>query len=93
MDKFRIPSIEEYAQAEAKGISRKIVNQRLWYGWDTDRALTRPVNAHRIPQELKNQLKRMGISQRTYDNRLRMGWSKERARTEPVKRIGRGASR
>lgn len=93
IDKFRLPTNEELDAANAKGIPNTVIRCRINnYGWDTDRALTTPLNEHlKYTEEQVSQMKASSVDRRTILGRLRRGWDFERALTEPPQNIGRGA--
>jgi hypothetical protein len=78
--------------AEAVGMPRKRVEQRLNWGWSVERALTEPVHTPDAPVVIawRGQTKtvaawarELGLSPDTLASRLKRGWSVERAMTEP----------
>lgn len=79
---------EEYEVAEKKGLSKKLINQRMENGWNKERALTEPTQNKKVDEWLEKAMSN-GISKNAYQKRLRRGWTKVRASTEPIKG-GRG---
>lgn len=74
---------------EELGLDYGLVNQRLWSGWDVDRAFTESSDKKRYFQYngmtlTKKDIARItGISVNNIENRLHRGWSIERIMTQP----------
>lgn len=78
---------EEYAQAEANGISEILLNVRIrQLGWTKERALADPPhNKKSLKGEWLTISEGNGICYSTFRYRVnRLGWSMERAATQPL---------
>lgn len=77
---------EEYEQAEANGISKQTLEERIRvYAWDKKRALSTPIKE--LKEIGKGNVKKaesIGVSYSNLRVRLSNGWSMERATTEPL---------
>jgi hypothetical protein len=79
---------EDYNEAEENGISKKVLNVRVYrHGWSLERAKSEPVRrrsssaAHKYHLEL---MKKNGIKYRTYNDRIVNGWDPLDAATKPL---------
>lgn len=77
---------EEYARAEANGISRANLTRRIRYrGMDREEAITTPLRTSKNRKEMADRAERNGIPRATFFNRMNdLKWDEERAATEPV---------
>ncbi|WP_052363977.1 hypothetical protein [Geomicrobium sp. JCM 19037] len=79
-------TLQEYLNAEKKGISRKLVQVRLRHGWSKDRALTQE------KREFSNVFDEWvkstnGISYKTFHKRRERGMDADLAGTKPVRKM------
>ena len=85
MDYYITP--EEYKIAEANGITRDALNQRIRVmAWDKNRAMSQPPEPkQKLPKDMVKIAEQNGICYGTFRHRVQqMGWTPERAATEPV---------
>lgn len=98
---YREPTESDYEIAEANGISRKNVKQRLDYGYTILDAITKPLAVNRKNIEAYERweevCKANGIGFKTFESRLKQGKSEEYAATTklyvPVPKIESGVKR
>lgn len=77
---------DDYATAEANGISKNRVTQRVnYWGWDIDRAISTPVNSQCRPNGRWPRWKdKAVVCYATFTSRVKDGWSEESAATTPI---------
>ncbi|MFS0784766.1 hypothetical protein [Bacillus sp. 1P06AnD] len=81
---------EHYAMAELNGISRKILESRVYHqDWSIERALTQPVQQKRQPgqqnwKKWKHIAEKFGICNSTFNDRIRRGWDEREAASHPI---------
>lgn len=100
-DLYRDPTESDYEIAEANGISRKNVKQRLDYGYTILDAITKPLAVNRKNKEAYERWEKVckenGIGFKTFESRLKQGKSEEEAATTklyvPVPKIESGVKR
>ena len=96
-DLYREPTESDYEIAEANGISRKNVKQRLNYGFTIIEAITKPLGKNRKNLDAYERWRGIcdanGIGFKTFESRLKQGKSEEVAATtklhEPIKKVTR----
>lgn len=76
---------EEKAQLKENGITLSVYRQRLYQGWDDEKARTTPRTRRKKNPYVELALKN-GIKRTTYWKRVESGWDKEKAATAPVQR-------
>lgn len=76
---------DEYAAAEARGISKRRVQTRMYEGWKKADALTRPVRQQVDRTYWRKIAEANGIGRQLFYKRVKaLGWSEERAATDPI---------
>lgn len=84
---YQLPTEEEIKQAEAIGVRKTLLNQRLRNGWTMGRAISYPVGTSYEGQEKHTQLlrlaKKTGISESTFYRRIRGGMTPYQAASTP----------
>lgn len=84
---YQFPTDEEVKQAEAIGIRKSLLNQRLRQGWTMERAISYPVGTSYEGLEKHTKLlklaKRTGISESTFYRRIKEGMTPYQAASTP----------
>lgn len=79
-------SPEDYARAEANGVSQTRLEYRIRsWGWEKERAITKPPRPMQDRSEWRKVAEANGIPRKLFYLRvLKNGWSEERAATQPI---------
>lgn len=77
---------DDYARAEANGISAETLVQRVRvYGWDTGRAATQPIRVRQDRSHWRALAEANGITRDAFYRRINQyGWSLEQAASTPL---------
>lgn len=76
---------DDYARAKANGLSKYLVQQRVYeYGWEVERAVTTPKKVRKNHGDWTKKAVENGISSSTFYKRVSQGWSYEDAVSKPL---------
>ncbi|MDM5270496.1 nucleoside permease [Bacillus wiedmannii] len=89
--KKRILSQSDYKQAEANGINKNTLRNRVYNcAWDVEEAITTPPRKKRVSKKSQSEIwleiaVKNGMNPNTFYSRLNLGFTPEEAATKPVK--------
>lgn len=79
---------DEYEEAGANGISRRLVNTRIrGRGWDKQRAITTPPQEKKDRSAIVEKARQYGVPYNVLMARIHLGWDEDDAATRPVRDV------